>query len=480
MVMGEFTQETELIVLGGGPGGYAAAFRAADLGMDVTLIDTEDRPGGVCLFRGCIPSKSLLYISELLHDTRRAGDMGLTFEEPKIDIDKVREWKNGVIDGLANGLAGLCKKRGVQFIRGRAVFEGNDRVGIQDSDSDVTHFKFKHAIIATGSTAIPLPDAEFKKGGRIMSSTGALALPDIPETLLVVGGGYVGVELGSVYASLGSKVTLVEMADRLMAGADKDLVKPLLKKLEESFKAIHTQTKVSSMEEKEDGVEVTFEGGPEESEQRFDRVLVAIGRRPNSGDIGLDKTDVETDDKGFIKVDEERRTAEKRIFAVGDVVGGVMLAHKGMYEGKVAAEVIAGEPSAFDARAIPAVVYTDPQIAWCGLTEAEAKEQGRNVKVGRFPWSASGRAASMGLRQGLTKMIVDAETERVLGVGIVGREAGEMISEGVLAVEIGALAEDLALSIHPHPTLSEGEGEAAEAFLGKSTHILPKKKKKQG
>ncbi len=479
MVMGEFTQETELIVLGGGPGGYAAAFRAADLGMDVTLIDTEDRPGGVCLFRGCIPSKSLLYISELLHDARRAGDMGLTFEEPKIDIDKVREWKNGVIDGLANGLAGLCKKRGVQFIRGRAVFEGNDRVGIQDSDSDVTHFKFKHAIIATGSTAIPLPDAEFKKGGRIMSSTGALALPDIPERLLVVGGGYVGVELGSVYASLGSKVTLVEMADRLMAGADKDLIKPLLEKLEESFEAIHTQTKVSSIEEQDDGVDVTFEGGPERSEQRFDRVLVSIGRRPNSSDIGLGKAGVETDDKGFIKVDEKRRTAEKRIYAVGDVVGGVMLAHKGMYEGKVAAEVIAGEPSAFDAQAIPAVVYTDPQIAWCGLTESEAKAQGRNVRVGRFPWSASGRAASMGLRQGLTKMILDAETERVLGVGIVGREAGEMISEGVLAIEMGALAEDLALSIHPHPTLSEGEEEAAEAFLGKSTHILPKKKKQK-
>jgi dihydrolipoamide dehydrogenase len=313
-----------------------------------------------------------------------------------------------------------------------------------------------------------------------MSSTGALALPDIPETLLVVGGGYVGVELGSVYASLGSKVTLVEMADRLMAGADKDLVKPLLKKLEESFEAIHTQTKVSSMQEEDDGVKVTFEGGPEESEQRFDRVLVAIGRRPNSSDIGLDKTGVETDDKGFIKVDEKRRTADKRIYAVGDVVGGVMLAHKGMYEGKVAADVIAGEPSAFDVQAIPAVVYTDPQIAWCGLTEAEAKEQGRNVKVGRFPWSASGRAASMGLRQGLTKMIVDAETERVLGVGIVGREAGEMISEGVLAVEMGALAEDLALSIHPHPTLSEGEEEAAEAFLGKSTHILPRKKKQKG
>jgi dihydrolipoamide dehydrogenase len=480
MVMGEFTQETELIVLGGGPGGYAAAFRAADLGMEVTLIDTEDRPGGVCLFRGCIPSKSLLYISELLHDTRRAGDMGLTFEEPKIDIDQVREWKNGVINGLADGLKGLCQKRGVQFIRGRAVFDGNDRVGIQDSDSDVTRFKFKHAIIATGSTAIPLPDTEFKKGARIMSSTGALELPDIPETLLVVGGGYVGVELGSVYASLGSQVTLVEMADRLMAGADKDLVKPLLKKLEESFEAIHTETKVSSMEEEDDGVKVTFEGGPEESEQRFDRVLVAIGRRPNSDDIGLDKTGVETDDNGFIKVDEKRRTAEKRIYAVGDVVGGVMLAHKGMYEGKVAAEVIAGEPSAFDVQAIPAVVYTDPQIAWCGLTEAKAKAEGRNVKVGRFPWSASGRAASMGIRQGLTKMIVDAETERVLGVGIVGREAGEMISEGVLAIEMGALAEDLALSIHPHPTLSEGEEEAAEAFLGKSTHILPKKKKKKG
>ncbi len=477
MVMGEFTQETEVLILGGGPGGYAAAFRAADLGLDVTMIDLEERPGGVCLFRGCIPSKSLLYISELLHDTRRAGEMGLSYKEPEIDLDKLREWKDSVIDKLAGGLAGLCKKRGVQLIRGRAVFEGKDRVRITDSDSDLNHFKFKHAIIATGSSVISLPDTEFVKGGRIMSSAGALSLPDIPKKLLVVGGGYVGVELGSVYATLGSEVTLVEMADRLMAGADRDLVKPLLSRLEESFEGIYTGAKVTKIEEDEEGVDVTIEGGPDESEVRFDRVLVAIGRKPNSEEIGLDKTGVKTDDRGYILVDEQQRTDEKRIFAVGDVVGGMMLAHKAMYEGKVAAEVIAGQPAAFDAVAIPAVVYTDPQIAWCGLTETEAKAQGREVKVGRFPWSASGRAASMQISKGLTKMIIDPETERILGVGIVGREAGEMIAEGVLAVEMGALAEDLALTIHPHPTLSEGEEEAAGAFLGSSTHILPRKEK---
>lgn len=477
MVMGEFTQEAEVLVIGGGPGGYAAAFRAADLGLDVTMVNMEERPGGVCLFRGCIPSKTLLYVSELLHDAGRARQMGIEFGEPKVDLEKLRDWKNQVIDKLANGLVFLSKKRGVQLIQGRIGFEGSDVARLFDSNSEISHIKFRHAIIATGSLTTPLPGMEFKEGSRIMDSTGALELVDIPEKLLVVGGGYVGAEMGSVYATLGSKVTMVEMHHRLMPGADGDLVEPLAKKLKSLFHAIHHKTKVKSLLEHDDYVEAELEGEVEEPKQKFDRVLIAIGRYPNTKDLGLENTAVKVNERGFIVVDEKRRTTDEKIFAIGDVIGGEMLAHKAMYEGKVAAEVIAGQPSAFDVQAIPAVVFTDPQLAWCGLTEQEAKAQNRAVKVARFPWSASGRATSMGVSSGMTKIILDPVTERVLGVGIVGREAGEMISEGVLAIEMGAVAEDLALSIHPHPTLSEGEEEAAEAFLGSSTHILPLRKK---
>ncbi|GKT08722.1 dihydrolipoyl dehydrogenase [Desulforhabdus sp. TSK] len=470
MVMGEFTQETDVLVIGGGPGGYAAAFRAADLGLEVTLVDMGERPGGVCLFRGCIPSKTLLYVSEIIHDAARAGEMGVSFGEPRVDLPRLREWKNAVIDRLSNGLVELCRRRGVQFLQGRAVFESSEQIRLLEGE--ISHVKFRHVILATGSRPNPLPGSAFKKGGRVMGSTGALELRDIPERLLVVGGGYVGVELGSVYASLGSRVTVVEYADRIMAGADGDLVQPLERRLRELFAAVHTRTRVAALEEKEERVEVTLEGDGVEPRQTFDRVLVAIGRMPNSGDLGLEHTGVKLDDRGFILVDEQRRTDDPKIFAVGDVVGGAMLAHKAMFEGKVAAEVIAGKPSAFDVQAIPAVVFTDPQIAWCGLTEDDARRQNRRVKVARFPWSASGRALSMGLNRGLTKLVIDPEVGSVLGMGIVGREAGEMIAEGVLAVEMGALAEDMALSMHPHPTLSESEAEAAEAFLGSSTHIL--------
>jgi dihydrolipoamide dehydrogenase len=475
--MGELTQETDVLVVGGGPGGYAAAFRAADLGLDVTMIDMEGRPGGVCLFRGCIPSKTLLYVSELIHDARRATDMGVSFGEPKLQIDKLKQWKNQVIDKLANGLVNLSKERSVQVIKARASFEGSNHVRLYDSETEITHFKFRNAILATGSHAISLPGTESKKGGRIMDSSAALELADVPDRLLVVGGGYVGVEIGSIYAALGSRVTLVEMDERLMVGADRDLILPMYRRLEELFESIHTSTKVKALEEHEDRVEVTLQGEVDKAEQTFDRVLVAIGRRPNSKGIGLENTKVKVDERGFVTVDEQRRTTDENIFAVGDVVGGAMLAHKAMYEGKVAAEVIAGEPTAFDVQAIPAVVYTDPQVAWCGLTEEQARKQKLPVKVSRFPWSSSGRAVSMGVPKGMTKIIVDAETERVLGVGIVGREAGEMIAEGVLAVEMGALARDLAMSLHPHPTLSESEEEAAEAFLGSSTHILPQRAK---
>jgi dihydrolipoamide dehydrogenase len=473
MVMGEFTQETDLLVIGGGPGGYAAAFRAADLGLDVTVVDSGGRLGGVCLFRGCIPSKTLLHVSELLYDAHHADEMGVTFGDPKVDLEQLRQWKNQVIDKLARGLEELSKKRGVQVLHGRAMFESSAQARLQNSETG--HIKFRHAVIATGSAPTSLPAREFKKGGRIMNSTTALGLVDIPARLLVVGGGYVGVELGSVYASLGSRVTLVEAGERVMAGADRELVQPLVVRLNGLFKAIYPKTRVKEMKELDDRVEVVLEGEVDEPTQTFDRVLVAIGRSPNAKEIGLENTRVTLDHRGFVIVDEKRRTTDEKIFAVGDVAGGVMLAHKAMHEGKVAAEVIAGLPSAFDFQAIPAVVYTDPQIAWCGLTEEEARRQNRAVKVSRFPWSASGRAISIGAPKGMTKMIIDAATERILGVGIVGRGAGEMIAEGVLAVEMGALAEDLALTIHPHPTLSESEEEAAEAFLGSSTHILPQR-----
>lgn len=473
MVMGELTQEAEVLVVGSGPGGYAAAFRAADLGLDVTMVDPAARPGGVCLFSGCIPSKTFLYLSELIFDAAKAGPMGVTFDKPRIDLEGLRAWKGKVIDQMANGLVSLNDRRGVQLLKGRVAFESSDTARIHGAD--VSHIKFRHAILASGSRPIPFPGSAFNPGGRIMSSSGALALADVPEKLLVVGGGYVGLELGTVYAALGSKVRLVELADRLLAGVDRDLVEPLHRRLNTIFDGIHLKTKVASMNENETGVDVVLEGEVDKPQQTFDRVLVAIGRSPVTNDIGLENTGVELDAQGFVIVDDRQRTTDERIFAVGDVVGGMMLAHKATREGKVAAEVIAGKPSAFDVRAIPAVVYTDPQIAWCGLTEEQARDENRNITVQRFPWKFSGRATTMGAPEGLTKIIVDPDSGRILGVGITGRDTEGLISEGVLAIEMGALAEDMALSIHPHPTLSETEGEAAEIFLGSATHILNKK-----
>ncbi len=475
MVMGEMTQEVQLAIIGGGPGGYAAAFRAADLGLDVMIISDDERLGGVCLLRGCIPSKSLLHVSNLLYDARHARDIGLAFGEPEIDLDQVRGFKDKVVDKLTSGLMYIADKRGVQVVKGRASFEDSETLRLQGAD--LAHVKFEHCIVATGSRPIALPGTEFRRNGRIMDSTGALDLSDVPDRLLVVGGGYVGLEMGSVYAALGSKVTVVEMLDRLIAQADEDLARPLVRRIEQIFEAVYTSTKVAEMEEDDEGVEVTFEGEVEKTE-RFDRVLVSVGRRPNSNDLGLENTKVEVSERGFIQVDDRQRTADERIFAIGDVVGGVMLAHKAMYEGRIAAEVLAGEPSAFDARAIPAVVYTDPALAWAGLTENEAREQGREIEVTRFPWTASGRALTMDAPEGMTKLITDPESGLVLGYGVVGREAGEMISEGVLAIEMGAVAEDVAMAIHPHPTLAETQGEVAELFLGSATHLLPQKKRK--
>ncbi len=475
MVMGELIQETEVLVIGGGPGGYAAAFRAADLGMDVTLVDMAERPGGVCLFRGCIPSKTFLHLVELIHDAAHAEAMGISFGPPEIDLEAIRAWKGKVIDKLANGLVSLAGGRGIQRIKGRAVFEASDRVRMHESD--VGHIKFRHAILATGSHPTPFPSIALKKGGRIMNSTGALELADVPESLLILGGGYVGLELGTVYAALGSKVSVVELGDRLLPGVDKDLVKPVKRRLTEIFENIALNTRVTTLKEHENGVNVTLEGEINKPEQTFDRVLIAIGRQPNTKELGLENTNVKVDDRGFVIVDDQQRTADERIFAVGDVVGGMMLAHKATHEGKVAAEVIGGKPSAFEARAIPAVVYTDPQIAYCGLTQEQAQKENRTVAVNRFPWKASGRALTMDATEGHTKILIDPETERILGVGVVGRGAEDIISEGVLAVEMGALAGDVALSIHPHPTLSETEGEAAEIFLGIATHVLPQKRR---
>ncbi len=471
--MGESNQETEVLVIGAGPGGYSAAFRAADLGMEVTLVDMEKRPGGECLFRGCIPSKTLLYLAELLHDTRRSGEIGVIFNKPQIDLDKIRAWKDQVIDKLTNGLLTLSKRRKIKLLQGRAIFEGSDRVRLLDSETD--QILFRHAILATGSSSTPFRDVPFVKGSRIMDSAGALELRDIPASLLILGGGYVGLEMGTVYAALGSRVTVVVRGDRLLREADPDLADILTARLKEMFEAVHFNTRILSLKEREAGVEVKWEGGVDRAEQTFDRVLVAIGRKPNLDKIGLERTKVKLNQRGFAVVDEQRRTTDERIFAIGDVAGFPMLAHKAFREGKVAAEVIKGKPSAFDVQAIPAVVYTDPQIAWAGLSEEQARKENRTIKVERYLWKFSSRAATMGVSDGVTKMILNPETGRILGVGICGRNTEGMISEGVLAIEMGAVAQDLGLIIHPHPTLSEMVGETAELFTGTATHVLPEK-----
>jgi dihydrolipoamide dehydrogenase len=471
--------DTQLVVLGGGPGGYAAAFLAADLGMQVTLIDMEPQLGGVCLLRGCIPSKALLHVTKAMAEAKHLTDWGVSFAAPAIDLEAMRARKNKVIATLSGGLAQLSKRRSVRVIRARAAFENSqtlrlEPVGNQPLESD--RLQFAHCILATGSSPARLPALELPTS-RVIDSTGALDLPDVPESLLVVGGGYIGLEMGTVYAALGSKVSVVEMTDGLLPGADRDLVKPLHKKLQRDFEAIRLNTKVVSMIDKKNAVEVAFEGEGGPRAQRFSRVLVAVGRHPNSAGLGLENTKVQVSPKGFVVVDRQQRTADPNILAIGDVAGEPMLAHKASHEGKVAAEVLAGHAAAFEPRAIPAVVFTDPEIAWAGLTETEAKKQNRRIETAVFPWGASGRAQSVGRPDGLTKWIIDPETQRVVGCGIVGAAAGDLIGEAVIAIEMGAHVRDLTESIHPHPTLSETLGAAAEVYFGTATDLYRPKSK---
>lgn len=470
------SQSPNIAVLGAGPAGYAAAFLAADLGMKVTLIDPEPNPGGVCLYRGCIPSKALLHVAKLIEESHQAKNWGVEFGAPKIDLARLRSWKESVVKKLTGGLGQLSKQRHVQYVQGRAGFENSTTLRVSRSGGGEESLSFDRIIVATGSSPAIVPALQLDSP-RMMDSTGGLNLEDIPGTLLVVGGGYIGLELGSVYAALGTRVTVVEMLSGLLPGADRDLVLPLHKRLEKRFEAICLNTSVASVKEESNGIRVTFEG-PEvkEREKVFDRVLVSVGRKPNSEIPHLENTQVRVGPRGFIQVNKQLQTDDPAIYAIGDVVGEPMLAHKASHEGRVAVEAIAGHKVAFEPNAIPAVVFTDPEVAWCGLTETLAEKENREVKVAKFPWAASGRAITLDRPEGMTKLLIDPASERVLGVGIVGAGAGELIAEGVLAIEMGALASDVVLSIHPHPTLSETVMESAEVFFGTSTHTYRPKR----
>jgi dihydrolipoamide dehydrogenase len=461
MVMGELVDEVDVAVVGGGPGGYSAAFRCAELGLETVVIDADGRLGGACLFEGCIPSKALLHVAAVVSEAERAREWGVDFGEPRISLDQLRKWKQErVVGKLARGLASVAKGKGVTVIGGRAVFEDSTTLRIEGES--LQKVRFKHAIVATGSAPAPLPGIELRSD-RVMDSTAALELPEIPERLLVIGGGYIGLELGTVYATLGSRVTLVEMTEGLLPGVDRDLVQPLQRRVEKLFAAVHLGTKVTALREAGGHVEATLEG---QGAETFDRVLVAVGRRARSRGLGLEATGARLTERGaFVQIDERCRTHDPHLYAVGDLTGEPMLAHRAMRQGKVAAAALAGQPVAFDNVAVPAVVFTDPEIAWCGLSEAQAKSQGMETKVAKFQWAASGRAATIGRADGLTKLVADAASGRVVGVGIVGPGAGELIAEATLAVETAALVEDLAATIHAHPTLSESLMEAAESLL---------------
>jgi len=466
---------TQLVVVGGGPGGYAAAFLAADLGLSTTLVDPEANPGGVCVYRGCIPSKALLHVAKVVDESREAKAWGVEFAEPRLNLDKLRAFKDNVVRRLTAGTGQLVKFRKVKYLQGYAEILDPHNLRVKLASGGEEQVQFEHAILETGSVPA-IPPMLKVDDPRVMDSTAALDLPDIPKSLLVVGGGYIGLELGTVYATLGSAVTIVEMTPGLLPGADRDLVDVLAKRVTKTMKSVMLETKVVAVKPEDKGVRVVFEGNADQKEQLFDRVLVSVGRRPNSKIPGLEKTQVQIDQRGFIMVDEQRRTHEPSIFAIGDVVGEPMLAHKASHEGRVAVEVMAGENVAFSPRAIPAVVFTDPELAWAGLTESQAAREGRHVTVAKFPWGASGRAITLDRTDGLTKLILDPATERLLGVGLVGPGAGELIAEGVLAIEMGANATDLKLSIHPHPTLTETMMESAEVFFGQATHVFRPKR----
>jgi len=473
--MSESTNQN-IAVVGAGPGGYAAAFLAADLGMTVTLIDPEVNPGGVCLYRGCIPSKALLHVAKLIEESEQAKNWGIEFAAPKIDLARLRGWKEGVVKKLTGGLGILSKQRKVKYVQGRAAFENSTTLRVTKADGSQETLSFDRIVIATGSRPAIVPTLKLDTP-RMMDSTGALNLEDIPGTLLVVGGGYIGLELGSVYAALGTRVTVVEMLPGLLPGADRDLVLPLHKRLEKMFDAILLNTTVASVKDEGTGIRATLKAQDGTTQEKvFDRVLVSVGRKPNSEIEGLDKTRVQVGPRGFIHANKQLQTDDPNIYAIGDVVGEPMLAHKAMHEGRTAVEAIAGHKVAFEPNAIPAVVFTDPEVAWAGLTETQAQNENREVKVAKFPWAASGRAVTLDRSEGMTKLLIDPQTERVLGVGIVGVGAGEMIAEGVLAIEMAALAKDIALTIHPHPTLSETVMNSAEVFFGTATDIYRPKR----
>ncbi|MBV9622516.1 MAG: dihydrolipoyl dehydrogenase [Acidobacteria bacterium] len=460
-----------LAVVGGGPGGYAAAFLAADLGINVTLIDREQNPGGVCLYRGCIPSKALLHVAKVVDESRHAKAWGIEFGEPRIDLERLRSFKHGVVTKLTAGLGQIAKLRKVRYLQGEAGFENPSTLRVRREGGGEESVTFDRIILATGSRPAAIPALRLASP-RMLDSTSALDLEDLPRTLLVVGGGYIGLELGMVYAALGSRVSVVEMTAGLLPGADRDLVLPLQKRLEKIFDVILLNTTVAALREESSGIHVSFEGKDvREREKIFDKVLVSVGRRPNSEISGLERTQVRVGQRGFIEVNQQLRTADPSIYAIGDLVGEPMLAHKASHEGRTAVEHIAGHKVAFEPNAIPAVVFTDPEIAWTGITETQAQKDGREIRVAKFPWAASGRATTLDRSEGMTKLILDPTSERILGVGIVGAGAGELIAEGTLAIEMGAVAKDLALTIHPHPTLSETLMQSAEVFFGTSTDL---------
>lgn len=469
-------ENKSVVVIGGGPGGYAAAFAAADLGMLVTLIDLEKNPGGVCLYRGCIPSKALLHVAKLLTEAKEAKAWGIDFGEPKIDLDRLRTFKNKVVAKLTGGLGSMTKQRKINYIQGRASFINSSTLKIEKVNGTNEEFKFENAIIATGSVITTIPSLNIQSK-RLLNSTSALDLPVIPKSLLVVGGGYIGLELGSVYNALGTKVSVVEMMDGLLPGADRDLVQFFAKRIEKSFDKIMLKSKVLEMVEVEDGLKVKIESANGTiNEIVYDYVLLSIGRRPETKGLGLENTNVKVNQRGWIVVNQQLQTEDANIYAIGDIAGEPMLAHKASHEARVAVEHIAGHNVAFEPKAIPAVVFTDPEIAWAGLTENQAKEKNITIEVAKFPWAASGRAVTLDRNDGVTKLIIEPETERILGVGICGPGAGELIAEATLAIEMGANVRDLALTIHPHPTLSETVMEAAEVFFGQSAHIYKPKK----